>query len=160
MYQVYIYIQYNSAVYNYGINFPSVAPTVMDQAINYRAIIQETISLTCIADGVPLPDIVWLKDGCPLSVHISQSSQLNITESIVPGFRAHVPEAKQSILTIKDISGKNEGAYSCRATNVIDSAYLPVSHQVIVDSKPVNNNYYCFMIYFHKTMPFSCSCDC
>ena len=108
-------------------------PAVLDQGVTYRGFVNEMISLTCTADGVPLPDIVWLKDGCPLSAHIAQSNRFLVTEAVVPGFRVHVPGAIQSNLTILDSTEKDGGDYMCRATNEIDTAYLPAPHQVVVD---------------------------
>ena len=92
--------------------------------------IHGTISLVCTADGVPLPDITWLKDGCPLPQ--LQSTRFQITKTVVPGFRAHVPEARQSVLTVEESMEQDTGAYSCRATNELNTAYLPVAHQVTV----------------------------
>ena len=113
----------------------SAGPAVLDQSIIYRGLVKGRISLTCTADGVPLPDIVWLKDDCPLSAHIAQSNRFLVTEAVVPGFRVHVPEARQSNLTIVDSTEKDGGEYSCWATNEIDYAYLPAPYHVTVDGK-------------------------
>lgn len=106
---------------------------VLDSAADYRGFVRETFSLVCTADGVPLPDITWLKYGCPITRHIEQSSRFQITERVVPGFREHVPEAKESVLTIEDSTEHDAGTYSCRATNTLNTAYLPVAHQITVD---------------------------
>ena len=102
----------------------------MDATTNHVGFVHETISLVCTADGVPLPDIAWLKDDCPLAQ--LQTTRFQITERVVPGFRAHIPEAKESVLTVEESTEEDTGAYSCRATNELNTAYLPVAHQVTV----------------------------
>ena len=93
----------------------------------------ETFSLSCTADGVPLPDITWLKDDCPLTRHIKLSSRIQITEHVIPGFRVNVSEAKESILTVEDSMERDSGFYSCRATNTLSTTSLPGAHQVTVN---------------------------
>ena len=110
-------------------------PVIVNAAMDYSGIVRETISLKCTADGVPLPDITWLKDGCPLSQHIQQSSRFQVSERTIPGFRVHVPEAKESVLTIEESTEQDAGTYSCRATNEVNTTYLPVAHQVTVDGE-------------------------
>ena len=105
-------------------------PAVLNATTNHMGFVHETISLGCTADGVPLPDITWLKDGCPLAQ--LQATRFQITERVVPGFRAHVLEARESVLTIEESMEQDAGAYSCRATNELNTAYLPVAHQVTV----------------------------
>ena len=112
----------------------SVEPSVKNQGLNYRGVVKGRISLSCVADGIPLPDIVWLRDGCPLSSGI-RSSRLKITETVVGGFRRHVPEAMQSDLTIHDSAVKDGGIYTCRATNSLSRAYMSTPHQVTVDGE-------------------------
>ena len=98
--------------------------------------VRETVSLVCTADGVPPPEIFWLKDNCPLSQTTEHSPRFHVTQSVVPGFRSHVPDAVESVLTIEAISEGDSGAYSCRATNELDTAYSPASHQVTVNGMP------------------------
>ena len=109
------------------------APAILVRPVSHRGFITEQIVLSCTADGVPLPDIVWLKNGCPLSTHIAQSTRFTVTETVVDGFRVHVPEAKQSILTITNSKESDGGEYTCRARNKIDTAYLSTPHTVAVN---------------------------
>ena len=105
----------------------------MDETTEYRGFVGETFSLSCTADGVPLPDITWLKDDCPLTRHIELSSRFQTIEHVIPGFRGHVPEAKESILTVKESMEHDSGFYSCRATNTLSTISLPGVHQVTVN---------------------------
>ena len=102
--------------------------------------VRETVSLTCRADGVPLPEISWFKDGCPLSRAIEELSRFHVTQRVVPGFRAHVLEALESVLVIDDSTTADSGAYSCRATNELNTTYLAMPHQVTVNSKAIGSS--------------------
>ena len=104
-----------------------------DEHIEHIGFVGETVSLTCTADGVPLPDITWLKDDCPLTRHIELSNWYQITERVIMGIRPHVPEARESVLVLANSRERDTGAYSCRATNELNTAYLPVAHHVTVN---------------------------
>lgn len=112
----------------------TVEPKVFDDPIHHDGFVTETISLMCRADGIPLPTtIVWLKDDCSLTQYIEHLARFQVTVSHSQGFRSHVPEAIESVLTISESMERDSGSYSCRATNEINTAYLPVEHKVIVN---------------------------
>ena len=113
--------------------FTLAAPVILVQPVSHRGFVTEQIVLSCTADGVPLPDIVWLKNGCPLSTHIAQSTRFMVTEKVVAGFRFHVPEARESTLTLTNSKESDGGEYTCRARNEIDAAYLSTPHSVTVN---------------------------
>lgn len=106
---------------------------MLDETTEYGGFVGGTFSLSCVADGVPLPDITWLKDDCPLTWHIEFSSRIQTTERVISGFRAHVPEAKESVLTVEESMEHDSGSYSCQATNALNTVYLPSAHQVTVN---------------------------
>lgn len=118
-----------------SVSVVTAEPVVLDGKTDYRGFVGETFSLSCIADGVPLPDITWLKNDCPLTWHIELSSHIQTTERVIPGFRVHVPEAKESVLTVEESTEHDSGSYSCRATNTLNNAYLPRAHKVTVNGK-------------------------
>lgn len=105
---------------------------MLDETTEYSGLVGGTFSLSCTADGVPLPDITWLKDDCPLTRHIELSGRIQTTEHVIQGFRAHVPEAKESILTVEENMEHDSGDYSCRATNTLGTTGLRGGHQVTV----------------------------
>ena len=115
--------------------FSSVEPQVLNEQTDHEGFVTETVSLVCRADGVPLPEILWLKDGCPLSRTIEELPRFEITQRVGPGFRPHVLESVESVLMIENSVESDSGAYSCRATNTLNTTYLPTPHQVTVNSK-------------------------
>lgn len=116
----------------------SVEPQVLaDEQTSPEGFVTGRVSLVCRADGVPLPEISWLKDGCPLSRAVRELSRFHVTQRLIPGFRSHIPEAVESVLMIDDSVESDSGAYSCRATNELNAAYLPNPHQVKINSKMI-----------------------
>ncbi|CAI8042994.1 Hemicentin-1, partial [Geodia barretti] len=76
----------------------TVEPQVLNEQTDHEGFVTETVSLVCRADGVPLPEILWLKDGCPLSRTIEELPRFQITQRVGPGFRPHVLESVESVL--------------------------------------------------------------
>ena len=66
----------------------------------------ETVILTCVASGNPIPSVMWLKDGAQLMGNV-----LN----------------KNGILYIKEFSADNTGNYTCMATSMLGSAETHIS---------------------------------
>ena len=93
----------------------------------------QTVSFTCTADGVPTPAILWLQNGSLLL--IGQSSRFSVSGQIMrPGLRPDITERNQSVLTISDLSVRDSGRYSCKATNEIGTtAELRAPYQLIVN---------------------------
>ena len=84
----------------------------------------QNVSINCTADGVPVPTIVWRKDG----QLIIPSSRRSTSSKNYPGFRSSIT-GTTSTLTITDLTGSDNGSYSCRAVNeanigvVLDTPY-------------------------------------
>ena len=84
----------------------------------------QNVSINCTADGVPVPTIVWRKDG----QLIIPSSRRSTSSKNYPGFRSNIT-GTTSTLTITDLTGSDNGTYSCRALNeanigvVLDTPY-------------------------------------
>ena len=78
----------------------------------------QTVSFTCTADGIPTPAILWLQNGSLLQT--SQSPRFSVSnETVRPGLRPDITERRRSVLTISDLSERDSGRYSCKATNRI-----------------------------------------
>lgn len=93
----------------------------------------QTVSFTCMADGVPTPAILWLQNGSLLQT--GQSSRFSVSEETVQsGLRPDITERRRSVLTISDLSVRDSGRYSCKATNEIGTtAELRAPYQLIVN---------------------------
>ena len=76
------------------------------------------IILDCAAIGMPLPQIVWLKDGEPLSF----TNRLRVFEN--------------GTLRIDDVQSTDAGRYTCRAENNLGTVESKVA--VTVKSKSVS----------------------
>ena len=86
-----------------------------------------SVSLNCTADGVPRPVIVWRKNGQLLlntsRITISSTGQSN-------GFHSNYFPTT-SVLTITDLRGSDNGSYSCRSKNVVNSVAVLTTPYVL-----------------------------
>ena len=77
---------------------------------------RQNISFNCTADGIPMPTIVWRKDGhLIIPFHkrsVTVQSSTGFRSSVIPGVLQTT-----SILTISGLTGSDNGNYSCRADN-------------------------------------------
>ena len=91
----------------------------------------ENISLVAIADGIPQPSILWLRDG--IALQTSLNVRFEVMEEVVPGIRVDIPFALKSTLTIWGLTNADTGEYSCRASNKIGMAVVLLEpYQVVV----------------------------
>ena len=92
----------------------------------------QNVLFNCTADGIPVPTIVWRKDG----QLIIPSNRRNLSLQSSNGFRSNtIPGVVQvtSILTITDLTGSDNGSYSCRADNEANiGAVLTTPYQLTV----------------------------
>ena len=93
----------------------------------------QNVSFSCTADGIPMPIIVWRKDG----QLIIRNNKRNIAQSSSStGFRSNtIPGIVQatSILTITGLTGSDNGSYSCRADNEANiGVFLSKPYQLTV----------------------------
>ncbi|XP_019852845.1 PREDICTED: uncharacterized protein LOC100634318 [Amphimedon queenslandica] len=103
-------------------NIISVSPQLLNTIGEERKInVGETVSFNCTADGVPVPDLVWRKDGKYI---IPEANRRNTSSSEpTDGFRINdIPQVKQrtSELIITDLTVSDTGKYSCRADNGVE----------------------------------------
>lgn len=90
---------------------------------------QSSVSLTCSAEGEPIPEISWLINNAP----VSGDSRLNITSIILyEGYGSLIT----SDLVITNITIHDTGVYSCNASNdvgyTISSGNLLVAGIVVI----------------------------
>ena len=85
----------------------------------------QNISFNCTAEGIPMPTIVWRKDG----QLIIQNNKRHISSKSSTGFHSGVT----STLIISDVTGSDNGSYSCRADNEANiGAVLTIPYQLTV----------------------------
>lgn len=73
-----------------------------------------SLSLNCTADGLPLPNIVWLLNGSLINTNLQQRLSL-LTLKTNSTYRENVPHAITSVLTFSDLKLRDSGEYVCRA---------------------------------------------
>ncbi|MFH4975264.1 hypothetical protein AB6A40_001973 [Gnathostoma spinigerum] len=83
----------------------SKEPPLFKQGLRDTQVLEsEAVELSVIVTGSPSPTIEWLKDGVPINID-----------------NVHIIEKKEEIgtytLIIKEATAKDEGTYSCKATN-------------------------------------------
>ncbi|XP_034947132.1 neogenin isoform X2 [Chelonus insularis] len=94
-------------------------PTFIARPKPQIAVEGSTITLECVANGVPKPSIHWLKDGIAVDLAALDSRYRKIAASS---------------LMITDIMEEDHGSYQCRAKNEIET--LDAVAQVIVHVPP------------------------
>ena len=82
-----------------------IKPTIKQQPQNITGVLFSTVTLTCIAEGNPQPEIHWYKDGTRV---LNSSTQL----------------------VIEELRPNNRGFYYCQAVNI---AGTDKSHTVLVN---------------------------
>ena len=81
----------------------------------------------CTADGIPQPVIVWRKNG-QLLLNTSRISIVSSQES--NDFHTnYIPVT--SVITIKDLRGNDNGNYSCRADNAVNTGTVSATLYVL-----------------------------
>ncbi|OXB72513.1 UNVERIFIED_CONTAM: hypothetical protein H355_016382 [Colinus virginianus] len=78
-----------------------VPPDIMGEEQNISVLINQAVKLLCQSNAVPLPMLMWLKDGRPLL----KKPGLSISED-------------GSVLEIEEAQVQDTGRYTCEATNV------------------------------------------
>jgi len=75
-----------------------------------------TVMLTCVATGNPIPCVVWLKDGSPLSGNALD---------------------RNGILYIREFTMQNSGNYTCVATSALGSAetHLSLTGNIMINGR-------------------------
>ena len=97
-----------------------------------------SITLVCIADGIPAPSIQWSYDGNV----IDSSQKLLISESMGVEIRPLVGASVVSTLVLRSLVEGDSGNYSCTANNGVEQAdSMDVPYQLIVTPRIID---YCY----------------
>ncbi|XP_012155475.1 neogenin isoform X4 [Ceratitis capitata] len=80
----------------------------------------DSVTLDCVANGLPKPQIKWLRDGAELDL-----SDLDSPFSIIGTGSLHISSAEDT----------HSGNYQCRASNTVDSLDAQATVQVLVPPK-------------------------
>lgn len=89
---------------------------------------------SCSADGIPTPNILWLKDGQLLQTGLSE--RFNLQESVgqTGQEREGITESRTTTLTIVNVTPRDNGRYKCQAVNQYgNSATLSQSYNLTVN---------------------------
>ena len=81
--------------------------TLFEYPMDTIADVSETVSFSCSASGVPLPDISWYKDG-----YLLDTSSNNITDSANE-------TSVTSVLVLSDLILSDAGLYICNASHPV-----------------------------------------
>ena len=96
--------------------------------------VNNTVTFTCVADGHPLPNIGWFKDG----EELRDISKYFPSNDVSKGFRmSDYPGIMQvtSNLIIRDLQTADSGTYMCQA-NSSGTPGSSLSYQLIVSQPP------------------------
>ena len=86
--------------------FSTANTTVFDYPLDTSVDITETVTFSCSASGIPLPDITWYKDGTPLDTLVENITvTTNSTTSVT------------SVLVLSQLVLMDAGQYSCNASD-------------------------------------------
>ena len=106
---------------------PPTVPKPMTRKITGKR--GHNLTLTCEAQGVPAPVIVWrLNWG-----HVGPAPRVTSrSERLTPYAKYHQLATTNSVLTISRLHSEDEGAYSCEAINSLGSTFASPDTVVIV----------------------------
>ena len=95
-----------------------------------------SVIFNCSADGIPIPQVSWQKDGLHLNVN---QQRYSVTTSTSTGFRsAQLPGVQQldTTLTITNLKQHDQGSFSCIAQSAnTDPAVLQTAYQLVVNKR-------------------------
>ena len=103
------------------------------QQTDFTADYNTEISFQCRADGIPLPNFTWSKDGTV----IFPGGKITVTTMTVMGaLRPSLSQSVVSTLRIRNVTESDMGEYNCRATNGDGSVVLPTPFSLSVNEPP------------------------
>ena len=104
---------------------PAVEPLVQNYTDGENFTIEEEKSITfqCIADGIPVPNIIWTRNG----ELVSFNPRFTVAAVIMRApYRPNITQALQSSLTVTRALSADTGDYFCTADNSAGRDFLPV----------------------------------
>ncbi|KFB36534.1 hypothetical protein ZHAS_00003679 [Anopheles sinensis] len=106
----------NSPYYKIAAPIQKEAPTVSEHLKDVRVGLGQSVTLSCIVTGVPVPDVAWFRNGQPLKQDVVSY------------------ENGCAKYTLKSTTAESGATYVCRATNEVGS--VESSCQVTIEEKP------------------------
>uniref|UniRef100_A0A182UGY7 Titin n=1 Tax=Anopheles melas TaxID=34690 RepID=A0A182UGY7_9DIPT len=106
----------NSPYYKIVAPIQKEAPTVSEHLKDVHVGLGQTVTLSCIVTGVPVPDVAWFRNGQPLKQDVVSY------------------ENGSAKYQIKSTTVESGAKYTCRATNEVGS--VESSCQVVIEEKP------------------------
>lgn len=94
---------------------PSVAPTIYQQPQDQIIVQPNIATFICSANGLPQPDITWLRVLNGLSLIITASSKYSMVTMPVG------TKNQTSTLVVSNTSNDDATTYTCRAENTVSS---------------------------------------
>ena len=90
----------------------SVEPILLNESYSGNETVENSTAIfICIADGFPLPNIVWLHNETFI---LTSSRRIISTTMVEASFRPHISEALNSTLTVTGVRLRDAGEYFCR----------------------------------------------
>ena len=82
---------------------------------------EQPITFQCIADGIPVPNIIWTRNG----ELISLNPRFVIASAIIrASYRPNITHALQSNLTVTSVLVADTGDFLCTASNSVGRDFL------------------------------------
>uniref|UniRef100_A0A182S7W2 Titin n=1 Tax=Anopheles maculatus TaxID=74869 RepID=A0A182S7W2_9DIPT len=106
----------NSPYYKIVAPIQKEAPTVSEHLKDVHVGLGQSVTLSCIVTGVPVPDVAWFRNGQPLKQDVVSY------------------ENGSAKYQIKSTTVESGAKYTCRATNEVGS--VESSCQVVIEEKP------------------------
>ena len=103
-----------------------IAPNIITAPENETASVYESVIFSCVAEGAPVPDIVWEYEGPPSTEESSSSASGSASSSTSGSSDTSVPgevnttvngSTVTSMLTINPVQYNNYGVYRCVANS-------------------------------------------
>lgn len=82
----------------------------------------ETVSFECIAGGLPLPTIKWIKDDLPIETKLTSRIDVEIEE--VPSEQVGTKAIKSRLVISDIIHPSDSGSYHCTAINNVGFPFV------------------------------------
>ena len=94
----------------------SVAPSITAPPMSVNVVSPDPAMFSCTADGVPRPDITWLRVNNGTEMEVLEDSSTQITTTTLSD------RLIMSVLTFNETQSSRSGVHVCSATNLLGSA--------------------------------------
>lgn len=87
-------------------------PVILNETYSGNETVENhTSTFTCVADGFPAPNIVWLLNGFFIP---PSSRHMFMKDTVASSYRDHILTAVRSMLTVSRLRLRDSGEYTCR----------------------------------------------